>query len=695
VSDIAGDGLESFARELARDVEDAVRTDDGSVYSEEQFTRIVLERLADEGAVENPIPLYQEGHFARTRYKITGFALSEDEERLLLVTTVYSGDIPPKPVPREQLLAAIQQAVRFFECSCKGLHEKIEPSNTDASDLARRIYENRAQLSVLRVVVLSDGITETKAIDVRETNDGTRVLVDLMGIERLYRILGQGMSRDDIVVALEDELGAPLPCLRASDGKADYEAYLTAVPGSLLAALYEKYGTHLLELNVRAFLGLRGKKSVNAGLRTTIREAPHRFLAYNNGIVATVDDLELVELGSGAVGIRNLRGLQIVNGGQTTASLHRARRQDKANLDGLMVPAKIIRVSGAELDQMVSAVSRSANSQNTVQPADFSANDPFHVEVEKLANNTWLPDGSGRWFYERARGSYTAAELRASYSAPQKRRFAQETPKQRRFSKTDLAKYLNAWDGAPHLVSFGNQKNFQAFMQGLKEAHPEGFVPDAPWFRAFVAKAILFRTVQKIIRDAKFPAYQANIAAYSVSALSWRTGGRIDFELVWAAQSISAPLRAMMLEWAQLVDEALRETAGTRMPSEWAKKAECRDALRDIDLPIPTPLPPELSAQSAASGSGAARTFVRNDGLEREDLERIAAVREISAETWLRVAQWGAKTKAIHKTLVGISRTMAEYAIGGWEKSPSAKQAKWAIEAWRRASEAKFEVPDQ
>jgi hypothetical protein len=113
--------------------------------------------------------------------------------------------------------------------------------------------------------------------------------------------------------------------------------------------------------------------------------------------------LVLVGLGVLSLTIRSLKGLQIVNGGQTTASLHRARKRDKASLENIKVPAKIIRVKSENLDEMVAAVSRSANSQNTVQPADFSANDPFHTTVETLANNTWLPDQSGRWFYERAR----------------------------------------------------------------------------------------------------------------------------------------------------------------------------------------------------------------------------------------------------------------------------------------------------
>lgn len=612
---MSDEAIETFARELAAEVEEAIQSGDGSIYSEEEFTRIVLDRLGDEGAIENPTLLWQEGNFARTKYKITGYSIPDDEERLVLVTTIHTGELPPRALARDEILTALQQAMKFYECSCKGLHTKIEPSNTDASELARHIHEAREQISVLRIVLLSDGLTGLRSIDLKKAFDGTRIIVDLFGIERLQRILGQGLRRDDIVVDFSGDFGGPLPSLKASSGSADYDAYLASVPGALLADVYEKYGTRLLELNVRAFLGLRGRKSVNAGLRATIRDLPHRFLAYNNGIVATVDAMEVEDHGNGQFGIKSIRGLQIVNGGQTTASLHRAKRQDGANLDAISVPAKIICVGGAELDEMVAAVSKSANSQNTVQPADFSANDPFHVAVEKLANNTWLPDGKGRWFYERARGSYGAAELKASFAAAQKRRFAQETPKDRRFSKTDLAKCLNAWEGQAHQVSFGNQKNFQFFMQTLKDEHPDGFEPDTAWYKSFIAKAILFRTVQSIVKGKKFAAFQANIVAYTIACLSRVTGGRIDFDMVWTRQAISPELHKLLESWVAKVDKALRRTAGNRMVSEWAKKEECRDALRELSFELPEKLPAELAHQTTAGGRGSSRSKARNDEL--------------------------------------------------------------------------------
>jgi hypothetical protein len=322
---------------------------------------------------------------------------------------------------------------------------------------------------------------------------------------------------------------------------------------------------------------------------------------------------------------------------------------------------------------MVTAVSRSANSQNTIQPADFSANNPFHVAIESLSNNIWLPDHSGRWFYERARGSYGAAELRASFRATDTRRFARETPKNRRFSKTDLAKYLNAWDGLPHLVSFGNQKNFQFFMQGLKEQYPDGFTPDEPWYKAFVAKAILFRTVQAIVKTA---------------SISWKSGGRIDFDRIWSQQALSSEMHGMINDWAPQIDRELRRSAGSKMPSEWAKKAECWEAVRDLTLELPQPLPPEMQVQFAAANSHGNRSTRRNEDLTREDLELIEKCRRIDAATWFRVAQWGRRSKVIHWRVAGIAKTVGEYAIGGWERSPSAKQAKWAMEAYQTAESA-------
>jgi AIPR protein len=591
--------LDTFARELAAEVAESVEADSGEPYSETHFTRLLLDELAERTVFENPVFLSQggEGRFGRAQYKITGYEFSDDEERVMLVTTVHTGECPPKAVPRDTVMTAVERAMRFFDASCRGLHTKIEPANTDASDLAHRIFERHAEIKVLRVVVLSDGMLGSLSRELPYPYGETRVVAELYGIEQLYRVLGKGETRADIVIDVEQALGQPLACLPVGAMETGFETYLAAIPASLLAHAYERFGTRLLELNVRAFLGVRGRKSVNAGLRRTLLQEPGHFLAYNNGIVATVDSLDVTVSAAGRTEITALSGLQIVNGGQTMASIHRARKQDGADLSSVLVPVKFIKVGGDKLGEMVSAISQSANSQNTVQPADFSANDPFHVAVEDLANNTWIPGATGRWFYERARGSYGAAEAKSQFSKPQHRRFRAETPKHRRFSKTDLAKTLNTWAGRPDLVSYGNQKNFQHFMQQLKQDHPDGFEPDAAWYRSFVARTLLFRAVHDVVRRAKFPAYQANITAYTAALLAHRFHDTLQYEEIWNRQSVSDEFKELLLQWAHAVDQALRTTAGMKMPTEWAKRPDCWQAVRAVTVEVPSGKRyPELTA---------------------------------------------------------------------------------------------------
>jgi hypothetical protein len=551
------------------------------------------------------IPLWYEGNLSGKICKISGFAMPEDNERLTLVNTLYRSDVPPAELSSDEKLSAYDRLSNSSRIAAGGLFDRIDPSMAEVRDLSRRIFESRDVIDVLRVVLISDQVAGFGHADLKGAFDNTRIVVDPYGVDRLYRLLGKGLTRDDIMVDIEHDLHRPLPCLKVSNGEADYDAYFAAIPGSLLADIYEKYGTRLLELNVRAFLGLGGKKSVNSGLRSTIMEAPRRFLAYNNGLVTTVDGIDLARTEEGGLAIRKLRGLQIVNGGQTTASLHRALLQDNADLSDIQVPIKVIRVGGSQLGEMVSAVSRSANSQNTVQPADFSANEPFHVAVERLANNIWLPDGSGRWFYERARGSHRAASMALAADSGAGRRFLAETPKERVFAKTDLAKYLNAWNGLPHLVSYGSQKNFQYFMQSLKDEHATGFTPDEKWFKEFIAKLIIFRSTQDIVKRQKFAAYQAIISAYAVASLAHRFERSFDLERIWASQDISLELVDLVRQWAVAIDKLLRRTAGNRMPSEWAKRVECWDAIREAKLELPGHLPPELNAPATPSdGNG-------------------------------------------------------------------------------------------
>lgn len=233
-------------------------------------------------------------------------------------------------------------------------------------------------------------------------------------------------------------------------------------------------------------------------------------------------------------------------------------------------------------EALISDISRYANSQNSVRQSDLSANKPFHVEMEKLALSTYCPDGVGRWFYERAAGSYNTMLAREG-NTPARLKHLKEvvTPPSRKITKMDLAKYMNAWDRKPDLVSLGSQKSFERFMDSLRdtEGQPPAPLPDVAAFKAMIAKAILFKKTHALVRP-MFPAFQGNVAAYLVSLLADRFGDRVDLDKIWARQDISQVFRHQLQVWAIEVNDTLHRSSGGKMISEWAKKPECWDAVR-------------------------------------------------------------------------------------------------------------------
>ena len=226
--------------------------------------------------------------------------------------------------------------------------------------------------------------------------------------------------------------------------------------------------------------------------------------------------------------------------------------------------------------------------------SDFSANKPFHIDVERFSLTVYCPDGVGRWFYERAAGSYKTMLAREGTTPARLRKLKLAIPFARKITKTDLAKFLNAWDRSPHVVSLGAQKNFERFMNGLTDADgQEALVLDVAAYKQMIAKAIIFKATQKLVRP-MFAAFQANVAAYTVSVLSKNIGDSLDLDRIWQEQTISERLREQIQAWAREVNDRLHATANGRMLSEWAKKAECWDAMQARPLSPPLEGIPEL-----------------------------------------------------------------------------------------------------
>jgi hypothetical protein len=399
---------------------------------------------------------------------------------------------------------------------------------------------------------------------------------------------------------------------------------------------------------------------------------PARFLAYNNGISATAESVELAE--DGIPAINAIRGLQIVNGGQTVASIHRAKERDRIDLSNVYVQAKITIVRPEHIETLVPLISRFANTQNRVNEADFSANHPFHVRLQQLSETIWAPGEQSRWFYERARGQYQVARAREGATPARLRRFDIATPSRQRFDKVEMAKYINSWDQLPHLASRGGQKNFVHFMDRMNRQHGDSWEPDAAYYRDLIAKALLFKRAEKIARQHGFPSYRAQAIAYTVALVSYRTAGRVDLEQIWNWQDVSQALADTVYEWMPVVHRELVESAGERNVGEWCKREECWRHIQTISVEVTPALERELSEGQPLPNVG---DLAGRNGLDltSEDRENIARVMQVTAEEWVHISGWGSKTGCLQSWQIGIATTLATYAATDWVRVPSKKQA--------------------
>ena len=583
----------NFRSDLQAIIAERVEAGEGSFPSDELvFAEMVMEHVAETGICESPTVCHWSGKVGNAKLRITGYALSSDETALDLFVTHYFGTAEINELKDSDATSTAGEGVRFlFRAASGNLDAKIDPTHP-VRDLVATIRSRWGEIDRLRVFVITDGKTKNKRFSNKEIHQKI-VAIEAMDIERLFRHT-DGKPRDELAVSFVQSIGRALPCVHVPDPDADYEYALTAIPGRLIRELYLRYGTTLLEANIRTFLGT--KRAVNKGIVETLRKEPEHFLAFNNGLVLVCDKATFVRTEDGYLGLSLLKGLQIVNGGQTTSTIYFASRDDRTiDLSHVMVPAKIIILKGSQdeaRERLISNVSRYANSQNVVKMSDLSANRTFHIQLEKLANETWCPDGATRWFYERASGAYNVMLLREGTTPARRRRLQEMIGPKRKLTKNDIAKYHEAWRGKPNSVALGGEKNFAAFMAALDE--DPNIVPnplDARWYRAMIAKVILFKTTESMIKtkDAKaiFRQGYVNIATYVVAVVADRLGDKLDLEQIWMRQGISAGLKDLLLDWAIIVNTQFNRIAPGQQFSEVAKRAETWKKIMATDFPIP------------------------------------------------------------------------------------------------------------
>ena len=400
-----------------------------------------------------------------------------------------------------------------------------------------------------------------------------------------------------------------------------------------------------MEGNVRSFLST--KVAVNKKIRETILRIPQNFFAYNNGVSATAMDLQLESTPEGKF-ITYARDFQIINGGQTTASLSNARHKDAADLNQIYVQMKLTEVDNDadKSSDLIRNISRSSNSQNKVSDADFFATHPFHIRMEQISRRVFAPASGGaqyetKWFYERARGQYLQAQMRMTKA--QKDKFTAQNPKKQVITKTDLAKYRDSWAGMPQVVSKGAQTNFMKFAEIIDEAWNKSDTQfNDKFFKDTVSLAILFKHTEWVVSHQPWfeQGYRANIVTYSIALLhrlikSQYPDMDLDLQLIWTRQQVPDIVTNELVKITKFVFDRITDPSrGTINVTQWCKRDACWDDVKKCDIRLAPGFDMVLVSKTDAKS---AEKEAKQDQKLISDVEAQSKVLELGADYWAKV----------------------------------------------------------
>ncbi len=653
-------GLTDFRVEFFQDVLRDADTD--GEFAADAFFEIYTSTLEDAGELASSHRVF----YSRRGVHVDGYGGDpiDSADGILHILISDFDDSLEDGIPtltQTDLDAMFKRAAAFVEKAIEPAFRDSLEESSPAFGLADTIATRWTGVERVKFTVMSNRQL-SRRIDSLAGGEvsGTPAIHNVWDIERLHQFAESGRGYEQVTIDLETDFGGAVPLLPAHVDGTGYEAYLAVIPGTQLAAIYDRWGARLLEQNVRVFLQARGK--VNQGIRSTIINEPEMFFAFNNGLTATAESINTRRSDDGLL-LTSIDGLQIVNGGQTTASLHAARRAGEP-LARIFVQMKLSIVDPALAEEIVPRISEYANTQNKVNAADLSSNHPFHVRMQEFSRQTFAPPAEGevrqsKWFYERSRGQYL--DEKGKLDARDQREFVQHFPKSQCFTKTDLAKFATVWDCRPDRVSTGAQKNFVAFSAEIAEAwdkKSDAFNGD--YYRRLIAMAIAFRSLETLIprQDWYESGYRANIVAYAISKLAYdvrEMGMAVDFDAIWDRQSLPPVVEASLLQSAKAVHGVLTDPPSTtRNISEWAKKVACWERIMPLTITWPavfleTLIPEEEQRASARQAAKGQRV---DDAIGIQ-----VKVIEAGASTWLEIISWASSKQMLNKNEVGILRS--------------------------------------
>jgi len=686
--------LEDFRTEWIEDLRVAAEANQSDPHSE--FVLDAVDKLSEAEEVENVEIGYFEGLGRRNaKMMIDGFAFDAVDKSCVVLLSDFSNNKEIETLTSTDIDRLYNNMRYLVEAALDGyiVENKFEESSSGYTFAieAKRLFDND-QISKFRFYILTDKKLSERVKNIKKAPlYGKKVELNAWDINRFFSLFASSQGKEEIEIDSSVIDGGGIPYVSATSGEG-YSAYLAVVPGPFLASIYLDYGSRLLEGNVRSFLSIRGK--VNKSIRGTILQEPSMFFAYNNGIAVTATEIE-TKVENGKNLITRIKDMQIINGGQTTASIANAVLQDKADLSEIFIPMKLSVVNHEKAKEMIPTISRSANSQNKVDEADFFSNHPYHIRLEEYSRKILAPPIDGNqyqtaWFYERARGQYVQEQMKLTRA--ERKKFQVKNPKTQLIRKVDVAKFINSYEQRPHTVSRGAQFNMRSFAELInKQWNPtdQNASFNEYYYKKLIALAILFKSTEKLVSSQQWyqeiKAYRANIVTYSIAVIMNQIQRKhpdktIDFLKIWNTQSLSPELESQLVITTREVFEFItRDDRTTLNVTEWCKKEDCWKRAKECNFTLSERLINTLvSISDEQEEEGIAQREQKVDNQINAEIELI----NLGANYWQKVLEFGRNDKLLSEMEDGLLSVAAHFDTTG--RIPSDKQAKLIMQIRNR-----------
>jgi hypothetical protein len=702
--------LIDFKKELHQDI--ALDAAIAELYPDESFFDLVSSILGDAGIVDGME--YAPYRDSTRKIKIDGFSWNE-LEKVFSGVIIHLGDEPlnVETISRKEIEGFGKRVFKYLsEATSRQFRDSLDVSSV-GKNTADFLSSIQSEVLKYRVILITDSVVSdrVKNIQIEAVNE-MPTSIEVWDLERLMKLVQSAHETEEFTVDFSTS-AQNVQVIEASRLPNGSVTYMGIMPATVLAKIYGDYGQRLLESNVRTFLDFRA--GPNKAMKQGLVLEPEKFFSYNNGLTITASSASIENINGVSV-IRDLDNMQIVNGGQTTATIYFTpnelggldTEQGKllyrdVDLSKVSVQMKltVMNVDDFEFANNYKAdISRFANFQTAVNAGDLSSNSPFHKDIERLSRRTSMPIGElgfpTKWFYERARGQYSTKKR--GLSAVGLKKFTQEFPKAQVFTKDMLNKYEVTWQMQPHIVKKGTTPARNFLMSQVKASYSKdpSYRVETDYFQDLISKMILFKEVDKAVLKSDWYKAESGLKAEAVTysiALVRKTliakGLDINLAYIYQNQTTSDQLKNTIVEVAGVIRRNIMNSqfrAGSGNVSEFCRNENGWKRIQMIDIDIDSLMYPDVVNSDEQKEIEAEMEQVGEASAHMSDYEKVMAV---PADEWQKLASHNLRSYRLESPQVNLPSKCAQMHRGG--RALTEKQLGFVLKIYDEAKSAGFE----